>query len=228
MAKQKEEKATVEEAVVLTEQSEETTKALVVKLDQIETLDEMMEYVTVLVESGMLPFKTPGKAITAYQFGKELGLGIVTAMSNIYVISGRPSLSIHAMGALLKKGNVQKRTVEDYVLHTVKYKDAEGKDAEATTRRTTIEFFYKWEGEVIKEQVSLTWADAVKAGWADKDNWKKMPRIMLWSRCFAIGARRVSPDTLLGMFEASEMADIENVTIDLDAEGNPIRNENMQ
>jgi hypothetical protein len=213
----------VQEAVVITEQSEETKKALVVKLDSIDTLDEMLEYVTVLTSSKMLPYNTPEKAIVAYQFGKELGLGIVTAMSNIYVISGRPSLSIHAMGALLKKGGIEKRTIEDYAPYTVKYKDADGNDVEATTRRTTIEFMRMWNGEVIREEVSYTWEDAKKAGYTDKDNWKKMPKIMLWSRCFAIGARRVSPDTLLGMYEASEAADIENVTIDLDSDGNPIR-----
>jgi hypothetical protein len=45
---------------------------------------------------------------------------------------------------------------------------------------------------------------------------------MLWNRTAVIGIRRVAPDALLGMYEASEVADFSNVTIDLDAEGNPI------
>ena len=46
---------------------------------------------------------------------------------------------------------------------------------------------------------------------------------MLWNRCMVIGARRVAPDALLGMYEATEIADTHNVTIDLDEEGNPIQ-----
>ena len=60
-------------------------EAMVVKLDNIETLDQMLAYTGKLVDSGILPFATPEKALVAYQTGKELGLGIVTAMNNIHV-----------------------------------------------------------------------------------------------------------------------------------------------
>lgn len=45
-------------------------------------------------------------------------------------------------------------------------------------------------------------------GLTEKDNWKKMPKIMLYTRCLAIGARRVAADAILGMYETSEWADV--------------------
>jgi hypothetical protein len=196
--------------------------AMVVKLDNIETLDQMMIYTQKLVDSNILPFSSPEKALVAYQTGKELGLGIITAMNNIHVISGKPSLSVHAALALGKKANVVLETVEDYEVYEVEFEDKEGNKKKASTRRTTIIFHHMWNGVHMKEKMSFTMADAKKAGWADKDNWKKMPKIMLWNRTAVIGIRRVAPDALLGMYEASEVADFSNVTIDLDAEGNPI------
>jgi len=158
-----------------TEDKKEITEAKIVKLNNIETLDEMLLYTQKLVDSKILPFNSPEKALVAYQFGKELGLGIVTAMNNIHVISGRTTLSVHAISALLKKSGIQKQTIEDFEDYSKEYTDEEGNVKVATTKRTTIKFFYKWEGRVLEEVVSLTWADAIKAGWADKDNWKKMP-----------------------------------------------------
>jgi hypothetical protein len=197
-------------------------EALVVKLDNIETLDQMMVYTQKLVDSGILPFSSPEKALVAYQTGKELGLGIVTAMNNIHVISGKPSLSVHAVLALLRNANVAWETVEDYEVYTVEYEDKDGNKKKASTRRTTIKFHYIWEGQKLTETVSLTWEDAKKAGWAQKDNWQKMPKIMLWNRCAVIGGRRVAPNALLGMYEASEIADTTGTTVLLDQEGNPI------
>lgn len=198
------------------------SEALVVKLDNIETLDQMMVYTQKLVDSKILQFHTPEKALVAYQMGKELGLGIVTAMNNIHIIADKPSLSVHAVLALLRKSGVAWSTIEDYEPYTVEWKDKEGNDKKATTRRTTIEFYSMWNGEKLTERISLTWADAEKAGWAQKANWKKMSKIMLWNRCAVIGGRRVAPNALLGMYEASEIADTSDVTIDLDSEGNPI------
>ena len=210
--------------IISEEKQREVKEAQIIKLDSIDTLDSMLKYTQVLVDSKILPFTRPEQAVVAYQFGKELGLGIVTAMSNIHIIKDKPSISVHVAAALIERAGVEKRTIEDFVPYEVTYKDENGDEKVAKTKRTTIEFMRKWNGEVIIERVSLTWADVQRAGWAEKDNWKKMPKIMMWNRTLVIGARRVAPGALLGMYEASEMADIQNTTIDLDINGNPIKN----
>jgi hypothetical protein len=225
MTKQKEEvKEEVEEAVVISEEVDEQDvgkKSMLIKLDSIDTLDQMMYYTQTLIDSKMLPFHSPEKALVAYQMGKELGLGIVTAMSNIHVISGKPSLSVHACLALAKKAGITWETLEDYEDYEMSY-EKDGETKTAKTKRTTIVFHYMWNNQPMKEKISFTWAHAKKAEWATKDNWKKMPAIMLWNRTAVIGIRRVAPDALLGMYEASEVAEFTNATIDLDEQGNPI------
>ena len=214
MAKEKE----IEEAVVVVDEVEEvedTKKSMLIKLDKIDTLDEMMYYTQTLIDSKMLPFHTPEKALVAYQMGKELGLGIIVAMSNIHVISGKPSLSVHACLALAKKAGITWQTIEDYEDFEVEF-EKDGEKKTAKTKRTTIVFHYLWHNKPMTEKISFTWAHAKKAGWAQKENWEKMPAIMLWNRTAVIGIRRVAPDALLGMYEASEVAEFTNETIDLD------------
>lgn len=46
--------------------------------------------------------------------------------------------------------------------------------------------------------------------------------IMLWNRCYAIGARRVAPDALLGMYETSEWADAQNTYYKIDENNEPV------
>ena len=49
-------------------------------------------------------------------------------------------------------------------------------------------------------------SDKVRA-LSTKDNWKRMPKEMLYARCLAKGANRIGADLLLGLYTAEEMAD---------------------
>ena len=85
--------------------------------------------------------------------------------------------------------------------------------------RTTVEFYEVWNGEVITHQMSFTWMEAVQQGLTDKDNWQRMPRIMMRTRALALGARLVAPDALLGMYETTEAADFSNTNVNITQDG---------
>jgi hypothetical protein len=162
-----------------------------------------METLQVLIDSKSLPsnIKTLEQAFTIAQFGKDLGMKPMQAFHQIYNIQGRLALSSKALGALLWSSGISYRTIQDFEL-VVKGKDKDGNDIK--DRVTTIEFY---RGQ-IKEVASFYWSDAVKAGWTTKDNWVKMPKHMMYARCLALGANRIAPDKILGLYTVEEMADI--------------------
>jgi hypothetical protein len=117
------------------------------------------------------------------------------------------SLSAKAIGALLRKGGVSYVTTEDGVfvyadgsIDTISPK-ADG--TKPTDRRTTIVFTRDGQQEVC----TYTWIDCIGQGLNTKDNWKRMPKEMLWARCLSKGANRIGADLLLGLYTVEEMVD---------------------
>lgn len=165
-------------------------------------------FLATLIESRKLPahVKTVEDAFTISQMGKELGFATMQAFHYIIPIQGKLSLSMKAIGALLRKGGVRFTTMEDGV-----YVYADGTTSEyprdnpkPIDRRTTITF----ERDNQVEKTSFTWMDAVKQELAGKDNWKRMPKEMLWARCLSKGSNRIAADLLLGLYSAEEMFDV--------------------
>ena len=58
-----------------------------------------------------------------------------------------------------------------------------------------------------------------EAGLTSKETWKAYKKTLLWNRCAAFGARRIAPDVLTGVYETTEMLDVENKTYKLSDEG---------
>lgn len=172
-----------------------------------------MEQLQILIDSKNLPsnIKTIEQAFAVAQFGKDLGMKPMQAFHQIYSIQGRLALSSKALGALLWSNGIGMKTIQDFEL-IIRGKDASGTDVK--DRITTIEFY---RGQ-ITDRASFYWSDAVKAGWTVKDNWIKMPKHMMYARCLALGAQRIAPDKLLGLYTVEEMVDItpniNNVKID--------------
>jgi hypothetical protein len=122
----------------------------------------------------------------------------------IIPIQGKLSLSAKAVGALLRKGGVKFVTLEDGVyIYKGNKTEPSTTDEKPTDRRTTIKFIR----EGLEELCTFTMRDAELQGLATKDNWKRMPKEMLWARCLAKGANRIGADLLLGLYTAEEMAD---------------------
>lgn len=164
-------------------------------------------FLTTLIESKKLPshIKTVEEAFTIAQMGKELGFPTMQAFHYIIPIQGKLSLSAKAVGALLRKGNVKYTTQEDgvYVYQDGSTSEHAKADPKPIDRRTTI-IFYR---ENLQETCSFTWRDAEGQGLTTKDNWKRMPKEMLYARCLAKGANRIGADLLLGLYTTEELAD---------------------
>lgn len=191
----------------------------IIKLDGFTNANDIMAFAEVLIESKLIPamLSSPEKVVAVIAQGKELGLSAMTSIFNMYYISGKPCLSVHAINALLKSKGIMHQTIHDFAPCN---KDLEiVKAEEATNAVTVIEFMRVWNGIVIKERASFSWNDAIAAELDQKDTWKKYKKIQLWNRCFVTGARRFASDVLLGVMEVTEMADVANVKYNLDEDG---------
>jgi len=188
-----------------------------IKLASFATAQEAISFAEVLIASKLVPqsLKTPESVVAVILQGKELGFGPVTSLNNINNIQGKPTLSIHAIAAKISQAGIAYKLVQDFE-EIVKQIDGEDKIVD---RITTFEFYKKWNGETITNRVSYRWSEATKAGYTTKDNWQKMPRIMLRTRALTIGARIVAPEAILGLYETSEMADVKGVNYETTEEG---------
>lgn len=171
-----------------------------------ESTEDLHKFLSTLIESKNLPthIKTVEQAFTIAQMGKELGFPTMQAFHYIIPIQGKLSLSAKALGAILRKGGVKYQTVEDgiyvYQNGTSTKDDPSEKPVD---RRTTIRFIR----DSLEEICSFTWKDAELQGLTTKDNWKRMPKEMLFARCLSKGANRVGPDLTLGLYTTEEMVD---------------------
>jgi hypothetical protein len=185
------------------------TDAIVVQEQQITkpVPANEMEQLQLLIDSKVLPsnIKTIEQAFAIAQYGKDLGMKPMQAFHQIYSIQGRLALSSKALGALMWRNGISMKTIKDGEL-VVRGVDSNG--VEIKDRVTTIEFY---RGNVT-ETTNFYWSDAVKAGWTTKDNWVKMPKHMLYARCLALGANRIAPDMLLGLYTVEEMVDVTNAS----------------
>jgi hypothetical protein len=168
----------------------------------------IMQFLQKLIDSNQLPahIKTANEAFTVVQMGKELGFPTMQAMHYLIPIQGKLSLSAKAIGAILRRHGVTYTTTEDAVYV---YKDGTtsdypvGGDSKPVDRRTTIVF----SRDNQKEKVSFGWVDATSMGLTVKDNWKRMPKEMLFARCLSKGANRIASDLLLGLYNTDELFD---------------------
>ena len=130
---------------------------------------KLKEFLSTLIESKKLPthVKTVEDAFTIAQMGKELGFATMQAFHYIVPISGKLSLSAKAIGALLRRGNVEYVTKEDgvFVYEDGSTSSVSKKDVKPVDQRTTIIFYRNGK----EEECSFTWKDAEKQGLTIKD-----------------------------------------------------------
>lgn len=176
----------------------------------VQSEGELKGFLQTLIDSKKLPthVKTVDDAFTIAQMGKELGFPTMQAFHYIIPIQGKLSLSAKAIGALLRKGGVTYITKEDGVMVYAGNKTEPTKEGEKPIDQRTTVIFYR---DGLEEVCSFTWKDAEKQGLTTKDNWKRMPKEMLFARCVAKGANRIGPDLLLGLYMTEELTDSFNV-----------------
>lgn len=134
------------------------------------------------VSSGLLPstIKNDKQALIIALKGREMGIPMMAAWSDIYVVNGKPTCAATLMHAQIL------RLVPGAKIHIVK------------TNRDICIIRASRPGS---EETEFTYdtEDARLAGLLEKDNWKKHPRGMRRSRCVSEMARSMFPDALMGV-----------------------------
>lgn len=155
-------------------------------------LAEDIQVADLLAKSGFFPnVKTVAEAFTKLRLGREIGIGQVTALRELYVIQGRLAMSATLMATLIQRSGIYDFRVERL--------DPEG---------CCIAFF---KGGEFLGRSEFSMIDARKAGLEGKDNWKKYPKNMLWSRALSNGARWYCSGVFLGaVYEVSELSEAED------------------
>lgn len=156
-----------------------------------QTFEQAMKFSHMLAESDLVPkdFKgKPGNCLIAMQWGSELGLKPLQALSNIAVVNGRAALWGDAVIALVRSSPLCEYVQESDDGHT------------ATCRA-------KRRGEP-EQVVTFSMDDAKQAGLAGKQGpWTQYPKRMRQMRARAFALRDVFPDVLRGMPVAEEVMD---------------------
>lgn len=127
--------------------------------------------------------KDAAQAIVKVLAGRELGIGPIAAMTGIYLVKGRVTMSANLMAAQVKRSGRY-----TYVV------------AVMTDERVELHFQERIDGAWHPIGTStFTKADAQQAGlWGSSDPWKKTPRNMLFARAMSNGCKWFTPDIFSG------------------------------
>lgn len=127
----------------------------------------------------------PDKTATAILYGKSLGLDPLAALSNIFVVHGRPAMYSRTMVALAQRAGVEfQRTA-------------------ATEQQVTVHARRK--GSQTWQEFTWTIARATKAGYTTNAKYKTDPIGMLTAKAFAEAVRVLAPDVLMGIAVSEEV-----------------------
>lgn len=157
------------------------------------TLAEAMDMSKMLASSALIPTPLkgkPGDVLVILMKGRELGLSPLQALSEVYVVEGKPSAS-----AKLKLGLCLQRP--DICLY-FRCVESSAKRAVYETQRAG------------SQPVRMEWTieQAQKAALIGRPTWKSYPETMLRHRCESALADSVYPDLVQGLMITDEAEDI--------------------
>jgi len=157
------------------------------------TYDDLMRQAKTLHDSRL--FRTPNAetafAIVAY--GQEIGLGPVSALMNVQIISGKPTLGASGVGALIQRSG-------RFSYRVVALDDQRAEIAFSERRGDT------WEPIGTS---SFDQADAKRAGLGASPTWRAYPRAMLFSRALTAGVRQHCPSVTMGsVYDPEELSNV--------------------
>jgi len=222
----------------------QTNQLTTTSFEDFKSLDDMLAFGEKICKSDLSPLKRKEDVVAALLMGKELGMGVMTSINNIYPINGKASSGIHIIAAQLLKAGISYNVIVDYEPvfaiaikgSQVANEKGEMKDTYITVKKEPYSYELK-EGEsrgktvidmvtIIKfnrvlkqpngtyipmEIISKFYKTDIPEVLAKKDNWKNYENIMMYSRCFTNGAKRIGDDVILGLYETSELADANNI-----------------
>lgn len=149
---------------------------------------------TALCKTAFVPKDFMGKpeaAAAAILAGKSLGLDPMNALSNIFVVHGRPALYARTMTALvMAQGHEVVRT-------------------EATPERVTVSA--RRRGQDHWQEFTWTIGRAKTAGYTSNSKYQSDPIAMLTAKAQAEACRTIAPDVLAGMPYSAEEVELEDM-----------------
>jgi len=199
-------------------------------IDMARTLDEKKMFAVQMIQSGLLPTslasrdnlededfrdKAIGAVIAVVEYGRELNITPWVALHGMHVVQGKVVMGIHMYTGLALKNNILINVVKDYARIT-------NKEGKLVDRITEVEITRKHAAfnDMVKTYTfTKRWTDITKAELHTKDNYKKMPALMMRTRCIVEALRLYASDIFMGTFETSEMLDVNNRTYELNADG---------
>lgn len=165
------------------------------------TVNDKLALAVKLADSSMLPAsfrKQPANLLWAMEYARSIGVDMMTAVTSIHVIEGKPTASADLIAALVRRAGHKLRVWGD------------DKQACATIIRSDDPHF---------EGFSVTWTmDRAKAaGLAGKSVWRSFPAAMLRARAITEVARMACSEALHGVIYTPE-----EVGAVVDGEGAPV------
>jgi hypothetical protein len=154
-------------------------------LEFVQNLAAFERVAHALAQSGMVKDRTPEAVLAKMMKGRELGLPAFAAQEVIYFFDGKTTVAAHAqLGIASARYGVRPRIVR------------------SDERICEIEFSRPGWANVAE---SFTLEQAQRAGLTGKDNWKKYPKDMLYSRALTRGIKRICPEVGAGIYDPDEV-----------------------
>jgi len=163
---------------------------------QLTSLEDAFRFAKAIVSSGFAPrgMEKPESVLVALQWGAELGLTPMAALSNIAVVNGRPSLFGDAALALVRSSG----QLESYSEEEVGERGKDSFGYKITAKRRGFD----------PQSETFTTADAKTAKlWGKSGPWTEYPTRMLKFRARGFLLRDVFGDVLKGLRTMEEVRD---------------------
>jgi hypothetical protein len=148
-----------------------------------QTLQAKLAYADALSRSDLLPRAYRGKpanVLLAMEYGDLLNIHPITALAQLNIIEGTPTMSAELMRAQVRKEGHRFRILEN------------------SDKRAVVEIVTKKDPDKPHVE-TFTMDDAVTAKLAGKDNWKKWPKAMLLARATSAAVRAACSEVTYGI-----------------------------
>jgi hypothetical protein len=154
-------------------------------------MDQIISVCKVLATCPYYQKLGPGGVLAIYLTAREMNLPLMMCLNGgMYTFSGLVSLSAQLMNMMIVNAGHRADVLQldDKVCRIRFWRSDRPKD--------NCTFEYEFTIEV-----------AAKAGYLGKDNWKKSPKDMLFSRCLSGGARKFMPDVIMNAYAIGELGE---------------------
>ena len=159
-------------------------------------MDQIISVCKVLATCPYYQKLGPGGVLAIYLTAREMNLPLMMCLNGgMYTFSGLVSLSAQLMNMLIVNAGHRADVLQlDEKVCRIKFWRSDRPKDNCT-------FEYEYTIEM-----------AAKAGYLGKDNWKKAPKDMLFSRCLSGGSRKFMPDAIMNAYTIGELGEEDGKT----------------